>query len=260
MSQPFLNLYQVLVAEYNSQGILPPILDSDTEEMRARVILRFAAIQDETERQKRVDKAMVAEFYDWLRVHKVKRAALCLSGGGIRSGTFALGLIQGLARHNLLKRFDYLSTVSGGGYIGSWLTAWIHRHPNGLSGVTSELANINPAHKIDPDPGPLRYLRERRYVDLHRNLLEESFPELVGVYSVADFRTDDPAPGRDDDPGTTGERISSVLARPRNWNDSIWPAHLPGTWFCSWRLGAGLHYFQSSRRPGTIAGTQQFLA
>ena len=53
-------------------------------------------------------------------------AALCLSGGGIRSATFALGVLQGLARFGLLQHFHYLSTVSGGGYIGSWLTAWRH--------------------------------------------------------------------------------------------------------------------------------------
>ncbi|MEW5967757.1 MAG: hypothetical protein AB1720_12315 [Pseudomonadota bacterium] len=52
---------------------------------------------------------------------------LALSGGGIRSATFALGLIQALARLRLLRGFDYLSTVSGGGYIGSWLSALIHR-------------------------------------------------------------------------------------------------------------------------------------
>ncbi|MDQ3257636.1 MAG: patatin-like phospholipase family protein, partial [Acidobacteriota bacterium] len=55
------------------------------------------------------------------------RSALCLSGGGIRSATFNLGILQGLARHGLLEKFDYLSTVSGGGFIGSWLTAWMHR-------------------------------------------------------------------------------------------------------------------------------------
>jgi len=54
-------------------------------------------------------------------------AALCLSGGGIRSATFALGVMQGLARYGLLSQFHYLSTVSGGGYIGSWLSAW-RRH------------------------------------------------------------------------------------------------------------------------------------
>ncbi len=52
--------------------------------------------------------------------------ALCLSGGGIRSASFGLGVLQGLARFGLLCHFDYLSTVSGGGYIGCFLTAWRH--------------------------------------------------------------------------------------------------------------------------------------
>ena len=44
---------------------------------------------------------------------------LALSGGGIRSATFCFGLLRGLAQNGLLHRFDYLSTVSGGGYIGA---------------------------------------------------------------------------------------------------------------------------------------------
>jgi hypothetical protein len=50
--------------------------------------------------------------------------ALCLSGGGIRSATFNLGLLQALAEKGVLDRLDYLSTVSGGGYIGGFWTAW----------------------------------------------------------------------------------------------------------------------------------------
>ena len=92
-------------------------------------------------------------------IHEKKPAALCFSGGGIRSGTFALGLLQGLARHNLLNKFHYLSTVSGGGYMGGWLAAWIHRHPLGLKGVTTDLANTAPRTKVDPDPDPIRFLR-----------------------------------------------------------------------------------------------------
>ena len=42
----------------------------------------------------------------------------------MRSASFALGVLQGLARAGVLDKFDYLSTVSGGGYIGGWLTAW----------------------------------------------------------------------------------------------------------------------------------------
>src|SRR5215475_8290643 len=51
-------------------------------------------------------------------------AALALSGGGIRSAAFALGVMQQLAKRDYLRLFDYLSTVSGGGYIGSSLT-WL---------------------------------------------------------------------------------------------------------------------------------------
>jgi hypothetical protein len=59
------------------------------------------------------------------------RVGLAFSGGGIRSATFNLGVIQALAERKLLRGFDYLSTVSGGGYIGGWLAALIHRRGNG---------------------------------------------------------------------------------------------------------------------------------
>ncbi len=59
--------------------------------------------------------------------HAENLTALCFSGGGIRSATFGLGIVQKLAERGLLEKFDYLSTVSGGGYLGSWLSAWIRR-------------------------------------------------------------------------------------------------------------------------------------
>ncbi len=54
---------------------------------------------------------------------------LALSGGGIRSASFSLGVLQALASSNRLQNFDYLSTVSGGGYLGGslswiWLKKW----------------------------------------------------------------------------------------------------------------------------------------
>jgi hypothetical protein len=48
---------------------------------------------------------------------------LALSGGGVRSATFNLGLLQGLDKRGILRYCDYLSTVSGGGYIGSCLSS-----------------------------------------------------------------------------------------------------------------------------------------
>lgn len=47
---------------------------------------------------------------------------LALSGGGIRSATFCLGVLQCLQRHGILRDVDYLSTVSGGGYLGAFLS------------------------------------------------------------------------------------------------------------------------------------------
>jgi hypothetical protein len=47
---------------------------------------------------------------------------LALSGGGIRSASFCLGVMQALNAAGVLRTFDYLSTVSGGGYIGSSMT------------------------------------------------------------------------------------------------------------------------------------------
>ena len=48
---------------------------------------------------------------------------LALSGGGIRSAAFCLGALQALDGAKVLERVDYMSTVSGGGYIGCSLTA-----------------------------------------------------------------------------------------------------------------------------------------
>lgn len=58
---------------------------------------------------------------------------LALSGGGIRSATFGLGVIQALAKHDTFKHVDYLSTVSGGGYIGAAISALLNSKTSGPS-------------------------------------------------------------------------------------------------------------------------------
>jgi len=56
---------------------------------------------------------------------------LAFSGGGIRSATFGLGVLEALRHLGVLKKAHYLSTVSGGGYIGAWLSAncWRAKNP-----------------------------------------------------------------------------------------------------------------------------------
>jgi hypothetical protein len=72
-----------------------------------------------------------------------------LSGGGIRSATFCLGVMQVLADRGLLKDVDFLSTVSGGGYTGSFLTTRL--------GTGAHQGDVGGAY--GPDPEPIRYLR-----------------------------------------------------------------------------------------------------
>ena len=62
---------------------------------------------------------------------------LAFSGGGIRSATINLGILQALAKHGLIQSFDYLSTVSGGGYIGAYISSMIKR--NGTESIQEAL-------------------------------------------------------------------------------------------------------------------------
>ena len=110
----------------------------------------------------------LAAYYE--AVHKFRKndkepgqTALCLSGGGIRSAAFALGVLQALARLKLLSQFDYLSTVSGGGYIGGWLSAWAARpgkEGKSLGRVEEELAQIAEGRRVGAEPDPLVQLRK----------------------------------------------------------------------------------------------------
>ena len=72
---------------------------------------------------------------------------LALSGGGIRSATFNLGVLQALAGGGVLPRIDYLSTVSGGGYIGAWLTAWLYRTGQS-TGDTPDLTAVDAVETV----------------------------------------------------------------------------------------------------------------
>ena len=68
---------------------------------------------------------------------------IALSGGGIRSATFGLGVLQRLQELDLLRHVDFLSTVSGGGYIGAWLLGNVRRTRYWLSTMTSWSKSID---------------------------------------------------------------------------------------------------------------------
>jgi hypothetical protein len=83
---------------------------------------------------------------------------LGLSGGGIRSATFNMGVLQSLARVGILSKVDYLSSVSGGGYIASWLSGWIHR-AGGLGNILAEVRGSQP-DPVRPEPEQVTHLRQ----------------------------------------------------------------------------------------------------
>jgi hypothetical protein len=95
-------------------------------------------------------------------MHAGAHGALCLSGGGIRSASFALGVLQGLARRGLLGTFDFLSTVSGGGYTGAWLSSWLFhaQHEGHAPGSVFDELATNASDGAEPEPEPVRQLRD----------------------------------------------------------------------------------------------------
>ena len=97
------------------------------------------------------------------RAERLRLTALCLSGGGIRSAAFCLGVLQSLARRRLLNEFDYLSSVSGGGFIGGWLQVLI-KESRDISLAQAELERNNASplsglrgftSYLTPQRGPL---------------------------------------------------------------------------------------------------------
>jgi hypothetical protein len=100
--------------------------------------------------------------------HERNLVGLALSGGGIRSAIFGLGVLQALAEMGLLKFVDYLSTVSGGGYIGSWFAAWVKREgcldnvvrQLGPSRVSQSEAWRGFPGETDPPPVPVGQIKE----------------------------------------------------------------------------------------------------
>ncbi len=138
-------------------------------------------------RDKALEDARTPRSIEALREQFV---GLAFSGGGIRSATFNLGVLQGLAELGLLPIVDYISTVSGGGYIGTWLTAWIRR--KGLPSVVEALKTARPSgdgvavdtrqHRKE-EPHEIRWLREySNYLTPKLGLVSGDTWAFVGAY------------------------------------------------------------------------------
>jgi hypothetical protein len=88
-----------------------------------------AELQEIAKRRQTLD----LEAQDFTARPSVKNGliGLALSGGGIRSATFSLGVIQALIEKGKFRFIDYLSTVSGGGYIGCCVSSVLNSANSG---------------------------------------------------------------------------------------------------------------------------------
>ena len=175
----------------------------DVHEFRQILARRVKALADESLDPSQPDQPIRQALDDVRKSvppHERNLIGLALSGGGIRSATFGLGVIQGLAELGLLKFVDYLSTVSGGGYIGGWLAAWIKRE-GGLENVSKQLRpkrtdqaeadrgfqddppRLKPGTVCDDEPEPIAHLREfSNYLSPKMSLFSADSWTLIAIY------------------------------------------------------------------------------
>ncbi len=89
---------------------------------------------------------------------------LALSGGGIRSAAFCLGVLQSLKANGPFAAIDYLSTVSGGGYTGAALIAGMERE-DGKFPFSTEIGGSNQPDNDIADSRAVKEIRDRsRYL------------------------------------------------------------------------------------------------
>ncbi|WP_407152382.1 patatin-like phospholipase family protein [Bradyrhizobium sp. ORS 86] len=140
-------------------------------------------------------------------------AGLGLSGGGIRSASLSLGVLQALAEADLLRRFDYISSVSGGGYLAGALQWWWQRGDR-----ADGTRNTQTSFGLGPDDfpyGPARLPTEKEGATKKRGRANLDFLRSHSAYLI---------PGN----GLTSWSMAAVLARTIVISLFIWIPLLAG--------------------------------
>lgn len=108
---------------------------------------------------------------------------LAFSGGGIRSATFNLGVLQAFARKKLLRSLDFVSTVSGGGYIGGWLMGWMQHQGIGIQEIEKRLSTPPKMPEQASDPPEVHFLRDySNYLTPRKGVLGADFLAFAASY------------------------------------------------------------------------------
>ena len=104
---------------------------------------------------------------------------LSLSGGGIRSACFSLGVLQALHKKGLLKFIDYFSTISGGTYIATYLSSLALSRQEPFRADDSPLRVENEGNK--QPAAVLRFIHGARYLRRPWLLLNKY---LIGLFFI----------------------------------------------------------------------------
>jgi hypothetical protein len=117
------------------------------------------------------------------QAHEAQLAGLALSGGGVRSATFNLGALQALAELRLLRDVDYLSTVSGGGFIGGWLSKCIRERRGDVAAVEALLTPGAAGQAVASEPVEIQFLRQySNYLSPKSGTFSADTWTLIGTY------------------------------------------------------------------------------
>jgi len=132
-------------------------------------------------KQRKLEKK--PSIYPPIRAEENSLFGLALSGGGIRSATFNLGVLQAFADLDLLRRLDYLSGVSGGSHIAGWLAAWIKRETDGIRRVQRWLSPLRSPTPDTDETHPIQFLRRfSNYLAPRKGLLSADTWSIVAVW------------------------------------------------------------------------------
>ena len=156
LSEFALELQDMAYGQRRPDAATPPAIDAADIDRCFEAVEFGLAEDDVVARAGEINASEASEIAERRKFYGSKTrvgtdaVGLALSGGGIRSATFCLGVVQVLAEQGLMQEVDYLSTVSGGGYTGSFITSWL-----GAGGRFGDLASPN-----GPDAEPVRHVRQ----------------------------------------------------------------------------------------------------
>jgi hypothetical protein len=187
------------------------------------------------------------------RAQSRKLAGLALSGGGARSATFNLGVIQALAEKRLLREFDFMSTVSGGGFIGGWLSRLVAAYDGKVELVEEALsASPNGGGKVEHDA--IQFLRKySNYMAPRLGFLSADTWTLLITYVRNTMLN----------MAMVGSWLACLFLLPRlvTWCAGAslvyWPAHVRNVSIVSFLVAVFFIAHSISRKGSTLASAQR---